>query len=212
MDLKDKHIVVTGGAGALGSALVALFKERGAEVHAPTHAEVDLDDEAAVTKFYEGLPSLWASVHAAGGFVAGPLVDTELATWREQMATNATSCFLCTREAVRAMKKGGGGGRIVNVTSMSTMAPTAGMIAYLAAKAAVVALTIHVAAEVVADGIFVNAVAPAIIDTPKNREAMPKADFDKWPKPSDVAASIAWLAGPENTMTFGTVVPIYGRA
>ncbi len=212
MDLKDKHIVVTGGAGALGSALVALLEERGATVHAPAHGELDLRDEAAVTKFYAGLPALWASIHAAGGFTMKPLLDTTLETWRSMLDVNATSCFLCSREAVRAIRTSGGGGRIVNVASLSAMTPTGGMTAYLAAKAAVIALTQHVAAETLADGIFVNAVAPAIIDTPKNREAMPNADFDKWPKPSEIAQSIAWLAGPENTMTSGTIVPIYGKA
>jgi NAD(P)-dependent dehydrogenase (short-subunit alcohol dehydrogenase family) len=212
MDLKGKHIVVTGGAGALGSALVALLKEAGATVHAPSRAELDVTHEGSVTKFYADLPSLWASIHAAGGFVASPLVDTSLDAWRGQIDTNATSCFLCSREAVRAIRKSGGGGRIVNVASLSALSPTAGMAAYLASKAAVVALTQHVAAEALADGILVNAVAPQIIDTPANRKAMPNADHDKWPKPTEVAQSIVWLAGTENTMTSGTIVPIYGKA
>src|SRR5262249_2745763 len=212
MDLTDKHIVVTGGAGALGSAGVGPPEERGATVHAPAHAEVDLADEAAVTKFYAELPSLWGSIHAAGAFTMAPLAETKLETWRSLIDTNATSCFLCSREAVRAIRKTGGGGRIVNVASLSALTPTGGMVAYLASKAAVIALTQHVAAETLADGMFVTAIAPAIIDTTKNREAMPNADFDKWPKPSELAQSIAWLAGPENTMTSGTIVPIYGKA
>jgi NAD(P)-dependent dehydrogenase (short-subunit alcohol dehydrogenase family) len=84
------------------------------------------------------------------------------------------------------------------------------MVAYSAAKAAVGALTQALAEEVRADGILVNAVLPSIIDTPANRAAMPKAHFDKWPKPAEIARTIVWLASPENTLTSGALVPVYG--
>ena len=57
-----------------------------------------------------------------------------------------------------------------------------------------------------------NAVAPSIMDTPANRAAMPKADFDKWPKVEDVAATILFLASPGNTVTRGAIVPVYGKS
>ena len=72
------------------------------------------------------------------------------------------------------------------------------MIAYTAAKAAVAALTVALAEEVVNDGILVNAVAPSILDTPANRDAMPKADHHAWPKVAEVAATIAFLASSTN--------------
>ena len=74
----------------------------------------------------------------------------------------------------------------------------AGMAAYTIAKAGVAALTVALAEEVAKDGILVNAVAPSIMDTPANRKAMPKADFDAWPKVEEVAATIVFLASPDN--------------
>ena len=88
----------------------------------------------------------------------------------------------------------------------------AGMAAYTASKAAVAALTVALAEEVAKDGILVNAVAPSIMDTPANRKAMPKADFVAWPKVEDVAATILFLASPENAVTRGAIVPVYGKS
>jgi NAD(P)-dependent dehydrogenase (short-subunit alcohol dehydrogenase family) len=76
----------------------------------------------------------------------------------------------------------------------------------------VAALTRCLAEEVKAENIFVNAVAPSIIDTLANRAAMPKADASRWPKPSEIAKTILWLASPENSLTTGAVVPVYGSA
>ena len=104
---------------------------------------------------------------------------------------NLLSCMLCCRAAVTAMA--GGGGRIVNVSARAGLEwrSGAGMVAYTASKAAVAALTAALAEEVAKDGILVNAVAPSIMDTPANRQAMPKADYALWPKVEEVAATIA---------------------
>ena len=106
------------------------------------------------------------------------------------------------------------GGRIVNVAARPALEPRlgAGMTAYTIAKSGVAALTIALAEEVAKQGILVNAVAPSIMDTPANRAAMPKADFDKWPKVEDVAATILFLASPGNTVTRGAIVPVYGKS
>ena len=88
----------------------------------------------------------------------------------------------------------------------------AGMAAYTSSKAAVAALTAALAEEVVKVGILVNAVAPSIMDTPANRAAMPQADHAAWPKTEEVAATILFLASPDNTVTRGGVVPVYGRS
>ena len=84
--------------------------------------------------------------------------------------------------------------------------------AYAASKAAVATLTVALAEEVVKAGILVNAVAPSIMDTPANRKAMPKADYAAWPKVEEVAATILFLASPENKVTRGGIVPVYGRS
>ncbi len=80
------------------------------------------------------------------------------------------------------------------------------------ARRRVAALTAALAEEVAKDGILVNAVAPSIMDTPANRQAMPKADYAAWPKVEEVAATILFLASPDNRVTRGAVVPVYGKS
>jgi NAD(P)-dependent dehydrogenase (short-subunit alcohol dehydrogenase family) len=88
----------------------------------------------------------------------------------------------------------------------------AGMTAYAASKAAVAAFSVALAEEVAKDRILVNAIAPSIMDTPANRQAMPKADFASWPKVEEVAQTVLFLASPDNKVTRGAVVPVYGRS
>jgi len=231
MDFRNRHVVVTGGAGALGTAVVARLIEAGAVCHVPCLNEAEiarfrlrdhkqvavtvtgsLTDEAAIEKLYGGVTPLWASIHTVGGFAASALRDTDLATIRQQIEMNLISCILCCRAAVRSMT--GTGGRIVNVAARPGLEwrTGAGMTAYTAGKAGVAALTAALAEEVAKDDILVNAVAPSIMDTPVNRQAIPKADYALWPKVEEVAATIAFLASPENLVTRGAIVPVYGKS
>jgi NAD(P)-dependent dehydrogenase (short-subunit alcohol dehydrogenase family) len=231
MDFRDRHIVITGGAGALGTALVEALIANGAICHVPCFDEAEaqrfrlrehkqvrlvvagnLAEEAAVDRAYQGVAPLWASIHLAGGFAAGALRETDAATLRQQINMNFVSCLLCCRAAVQAM--GGNGGRIVSVAARAALEwrSGAGMAAYAASKAAVAALTSALAEEVAKDGILVNAVAPSIMDTAANRRAMPKADYALWPKVEEVAATILFLASPENRVTRGAVAPVYGKS
>ena len=77
---------------------------------------------------------------------------------------------------------------------------------------AVAAFTVALAEEVAKDDILVNAIAPSIMDTAVNRQAMPKADYALWPKVEEVAATIIFLASPENRVTRAAVVPVCGRS
>ena len=230
MDFRNRHVVVTGGTGALGTAVVEALVGAGATCHVPYLVEGeaqhfrlrdnpsvklskagDLADEAVVSRVYEGIAPLWASIHIAGGFAFGALREAETATIRQQIDMNFVSCALCCRAAVRAMS---GGGRIVNVSARAGLEWRTGanMAPYTAAKAAVAALTVALSEEVAKDGILVNAVAPSIMDTAANRNSMPKADHALWPKVEEVAATIAFLASPENRVTRGAVVPVYGKS
>jgi NAD(P)-dependent dehydrogenase (short-subunit alcohol dehydrogenase family) len=226
LDFAGQHVVVTGGTGALGAAVVDLLVDAGAVCHVPAHQRpqgaarervliepgIDLTDEAAVSRFYASLPELWASIHTAGGFAAGAIVDTSLANWKQMQESNGTTCFLCCREAVKKIRAGGKGGRIVNVASKPAVMAVAGLSAYAASKAVVASLTLGLSEELAAEGIWVNAVVPSIMDTPINRKAMPQAEHDKWPKLPEVAATIAFLASPQNQVTRGAMVPVYGRS
>jgi NAD(P)-dependent dehydrogenase (short-subunit alcohol dehydrogenase family) len=210
--MQGRQIVVTGGKGALGGAVVAWLEARGAVVHVPDIATVDLSNEAQATAYYAQLPPLWASIQLAGGFAMAPIAETSLADFEKQWRINAVTCFLACREAVRSIRKAGGGGRIVNVAARPVVAPVPEMTAYIAAKASVAAMTQALAAELVGDGILVNAVLPSIIDTPANRASMPDANHAAWPRPAELAAAIGFLASPENALTSGALVPVYGRA
>jgi NAD(P)-dependent dehydrogenase (short-subunit alcohol dehydrogenase family) len=225
------HIVVTGGTGALGAGVVDVLLERGATIHLPmvepelpkhlswrdherVHAtpKVSLDDEAQVSGFYERLPGLWASIHLVGGFAMAPIAGISLADFEKQWRLNTVTCFLTCREAVKAMRRTGGGGRIVNVAARPVVAPVGGMLAYVASKAGVASITQALAAELLAEDILVNAVVPSVIDTVANRAAMPNADHGSWPKPAQIAQTIAFLSSRENALTTGTLVPVYGHA
>lgn len=212
--MNGKHVVVTGGRGGLGGGVVEVLRARGATVHVLEAPEVDASNEAQVAEYFAGLPALWASIHLIGGFAMAPIADTAAADFEKQWRLNTLTCFLCCREAVKTIRRtgGGAGGRIVNVAARPAVQPVSKMIAYATAKAGVAALTQHLAAEVLADGILVNAVLPSTIDTPGNRAAMPKADHAAWPKPGELAETIAFLASPQNTVTSGALVPVYGRA
>jgi NAD(P)-dependent dehydrogenase (short-subunit alcohol dehydrogenase family) len=234
LDFTGRHVVVTGGTGALGAAVIQLLIDAGAVCHVPAfrqpqgavhervhiQSNIDLTDESAVGKFYDSLPSLWASIHTAGGFAAAAIADTSLAVWKQMHDTNSVTSFLCCREAIKKIRRtnadggggGGRGGRIVNVAAKPALIPTAGLSAYSASKAAVVSLTVSLSEELAAEKIWVNAVVPSIMDTPMNRQAMPKAEHDKWPKVSEVAATIAFLASPQNQVTRGALVPVYGKS
>ena len=210
--LTGRHVAVTGGRGALGKGVVAVLEEQGAIVHvSPEPPALRLDDEAQATAWFAALPPLWASIHLVGGFAMKPIVETTLADFESQWRVNTVTCFLSCREAIRALRAQGGG-RIVNVAARPVVAPVGGMAAYVAAKAGVAALTQALAAEVVKEGILINALLPSTIDTPANRASMPDADHASWPKPAELAATIAYLASPANTVTAGALVPVYGKA
>ncbi len=226
-----RQIVVTGGTGALGGAVLEQLLGEGATCHVPSSrpdagprfagddrvrlvANVDLTDAAAVDAFYASVPDLWASINLAGGFAMAPIERSGPREFSGMIDANALTVFLCCSAAARSMLGSGRGGRIVNVAARPALEPRrgAGMVAYAASKAAVAALTVALAEELKGAGILVNAIAPSTLDTPANRASMPKADFGKWVRLDDAAAAVAWLASPANRATSGAVLPLYGRA
>jgi NAD(P)-dependent dehydrogenase (short-subunit alcohol dehydrogenase family) len=240
VDFAGSHVVVTGGTGALGRAVIGALRTGNAVCHVPNLVaseldgfpyaadpgvhiarDVDLTDEAAVRRFYQALPPLWASIHLAGGFAMSPIGETSAADFIAQFRMNALSCFLCSAAAVTAFRArkvpgpgGAEGGRIVNVSARPALEPRlgAGMVGYTASKSAVAALTQAVAQELTDEQIWVNAVAPSILDTPANRAAMPDADHRRWVSPSHLAETVAFLASPANRVIRGAVIPVYGGA
>lgn len=223
-EFNDRNIVVTGGVGALGSSIVKELTERGASCYIPCFCEppadtesvfhigpIDLSDPTQVTNYYQGLPSIWASVHIAGGFSMSDICDTSVDDFERMWRMNTLSAFLCCQASVANMRAAKCAGRIVNVAARPAAEPVGGMLAYTTSKAGVASLTQCLAKEVAAEGITVNAILPAVIDTPANREAMPDADHASWPKTTEVANVVAALLSPANPLTSGALVPVYGR-
>ena len=102
-------------------------------------------------------------------------------------------------------------GRIVNVGAQSALQAASGFGPYAASKSAVHRLTESLAAELKLKGVTVNAVLPSIIDTPLNRRDMPKADFDRWVAPADLAAVMLFLASDEAKAVTGALIPVTGQ-
>ncbi|MDH3335279.1 MAG: SDR family NAD(P)-dependent oxidoreductase [Rhodospirillaceae bacterium] len=230
-DLTARNVVITGGTGQLGAGVCQAFLDLGAEVHIPafntreierfalsSHERVhitpniDLTDEQSVVEFYSSVPTLWASVHLAGGFAMSAITETSKDDFMQQINMNAVTAFLCCREAAKKMDKSGG--RIVNVAARPALEPRsgAGMAAYSAAKAAVSTMTQALGEELKEKDILVNAIVPSILDTRTNREAMPDANFAAWPKIDEVATAIIFLTSPQNKITSGSLLKVYGKS
>ncbi len=127
------------------------------------------------------------------------------------LTLNLKSAFLCCRAALPHMLARRSG-RIINISSRTAVVPAARQAAYNAAKAGVIALTQTLAEEVKHSGVTVNCVLPSILDTDANRKAFPKADYEKWVKPADLARVLAFLASDAASQITGAAIPVYGRA
>jgi NAD(P)-dependent dehydrogenase (short-subunit alcohol dehydrogenase family) len=230
--LQDRHVVVTGGTGALGAAVVKGFLQAGAACHIPAiesvapsgrlpdsgkiviSTSIDLADEASVGGFYSKLPPLHAVVNIAGGFAYAPIADSSAQVVHQQVSMNLVSCVLSCRAAIANFRKAGRGGHIVNIAARPALNPRQGanMTAYTAAKAAVAAFTVALAEEVKNENISVIALCPSTIDTPANRADMPKADHGTWIKPTAIAELIVAHCSLPETINSGALIPVYGKA
>jgi NAD(P)-dependent dehydrogenase (short-subunit alcohol dehydrogenase family) len=165
-------------------------------------AAADVVDELA-----EVLGGVDVLVNDAGTGHTTPLLDLDLATWREVFATDLDGAFLCLQRAARRMVAAGRGGRIVNITSVHEHQPRVGAAAYCAAKGGLGLLTKVAALELAEHGITVNAVAPGEIATAMTgqEDEDPTAPGHRRPgvplgRPghaAEVAAVVAFLASPD---------------
>lgn len=252
--LKDKVALVTGAASGIGRATALLFGREGARVMVTdisssgegvaqqiraagglaTFIAHDVTDESTwlkvMTRTLESYGRLDVLVNNAGIAISRMVTEMSLAEWREQMAVNLDSVFLGTKHAVRAMKLGGRGGSIVNVSSVSGLVGSPSTSAYAASKGGVRMLSKAVAVECAPDGIRVNTVFPGGVRTPiwenadwwdgfvqqvgSEEEAWKKLEaaspLGRMGEPDEIAEAILYLASDASRYVTGSELVVDG--
>lgn len=239
--MTDRVAIVTGAANGLGlacaerlvadgarlalvdangdglAAVAAAFAQREIEVEALTtdirSREACAGAVAATVARYGRVDVL---VNAAGVYPRRPVLDIAADDWQLVLQVNVLGTYFMMIEAIAAMRSRGGGGRIVNVSSIDGFKAHPANAHYAASKAAVISLTRSLALEVAPDGILVNSVAPGPMATEAAKatdwyEPMVAALPTRRPiEPAEVANLVAYLAAPENVSIAGENVVVSG--
>jgi NAD(P)-dependent dehydrogenase (short-subunit alcohol dehydrogenase family) len=225
IDVRDRVILVTGGAAGAGRGVVEALIDAGATVVATVHRRppqlpegveleiADLLDVAAVeplvARVTERHGRIDGLVCLVGGFKGGAFIQSERQTWQELIDLNLHSAVGITRAALPGMIARGYG-RIVTIGSRPAVDPAPNSSAYAAAKAAVIAMTRGLARELRGSGVTANCVLPSTIDTPQNRELLPRADPSKWVTPRQLGQVVAFLCSEPAGAIRGAAIPVYG--
>lgn len=229
-DFKDKVVVIAGGTGVLGRAVVDKFVEAGAKTIVSDrvlpkegrgnpqceYLVLDAVHEESVSQFFADIKSRYGGadilVDVVGGYAAGqPVKELDLEVFDGQIELNLKSAFLLTKHAIQAMLEKGGG-KIVLTASRAAVDKGENSFAYSISKLGILRLVEAVAAENRKHNININAILPSIIDTPANRTAMPNAKHEIWPRPDQIARVVAFLASEEAELINGAAIPVYGKA
>jgi len=226
-------VVITGAFGALGSAVARAFGQTGARLALIDLAQpstdlqqefggkghmvlggADLADVDATRKAMAAIAmrcgGIDVLVNVAGGFRWEKVEDGDIDTWDSLYTMNLRSAVVATKSALPAMLERGGG-RIINIGAGAAGRAGPGMGAYAASKAGVQRFTEALAEELKDRNITVNAILPGIIDTPRNRLDMPKADFTRWVSTEAIARVIVFLASADAAPITGAAIPVFGR-
>jgi NAD(P)-dependent dehydrogenase (short-subunit alcohol dehydrogenase family) len=225
--------IVTGGAGALGSAVVRRFAGEGMKVAVPVQPapadgahhsgqglpgvlliEADLTQEPDVAMCVErvqrelGPPDIL--VNAAGGYAGGASLEhVSLEEWDSMLSVNLRTAFLMSRAVVGGMKARNFG-RIVSIAASAALTEGRKRIPYAVSKAGIATLTRDLSSEVKGTGVTVNAIAPSIILTDANKRSMPAADSSAWVTPQEIASVISFLCSHDARSISGNVLRMDG--
>jgi NAD(P)-dependent dehydrogenase (short-subunit alcohol dehydrogenase family) len=228
--LSGRTIIVLGATGGLGRAVTERLRADGASVLAadraiPAEADrqdrlsyiaVDALDEASVSAAFAtppaGPPPVAGVINLIGGYTPPQaLTSLDIGVLRQQLELNLVAAAIITKYAM-PMLAARGGGPLVHVSSRVAVQDGENTFAYSVSKLDVNRLVEAAAAEGPGDGVRVNCIMPSIIDTPANRAAIPNAGYDQWPKPSELAAVLAFLVSDDAILISGAAIPVYGRA
>ena len=237
-DFTNKVVAVTGAAGNLGKATAMAFHDAGAKLALIDRRREDLSDvfadsipegemcfyvsgdltdeqyvSEAVYAIYQNFGSFDVLVNIAGGFTMGPPVhETPVDSWDFMINLNARTVFLMSRATIPYFIDQGHG-KIINIGARAALSGKPYMAPYTVSKSAVIRLTESMAEELKEiDGINVNCILPGTIDTMRNRQDMPDADFSKWVTPQALADIIVFLASEDARAINGASIPVYGRS
>lgn len=232
IDMSDQVVLITGAAGALGSAVVETFASAGATVvgsdvvdvtdedslldpDAPSEfISADFTDPDSVSQTVDRIVDTYGRldvlVNVAGTWMGGdPFEETDVSTFDALININLKTMFLASKVALPHLQDAGGA--IVSISARSSLEGGTGDGIYRATKAGVRLLTESIAEEN-RGSVRANAVMPSIIDTPMNRNMMPDADHEAWVDPREIAAVILWLCSDGASVTSGAAIPVYGEA
>lgn len=217
-----RTVAVTGGQSGIGAAVVCRMRADGhqvlsIDVDPGADLVLDVSSAEAVSGAAETLAAVDVLVNSAGVMGAiSTVADTDYGAWRRVFDVNLHGTFLMSQAVVAGMRERGWG-RIVNLSSMAGKEGHPGIAAYSASKAAIISLTKSLGKELAADGVAVNVITPAVIDTP-----MPAAmggAVDRFARAipmgrvgtaDEVAELVAWLASPRCSFSTGAVYDISG--
>ncbi|MCU1551762.1 MAG: putative short-chain dehydrogenase/reductase [Glaciihabitans sp.] len=218
-----KKAIVTGGQSGLGAACVSRLRDQGITVVTLDLAPgadytVDVSDSASVNEAVAAIGPVDILINSAG--IVGPnkpLWEITDAEWQKTFSVNANGVFNLCRAVIPGMKDKGWG-RIVNMASIAGKEGNPNLSAYSASKAAVIGLTKSLGKELAETGILVNAIAPAVIETPMNASNTPemlsymisKIPMGRLGQAHEVAALVSWLASEECSFSTGAVYDISG--
>jgi 3-oxoacyl-[acyl-carrier protein] reductase len=218
-----KKAIITGGQSGLGAACAMRLRADGVDVvtfDLASNADYSLDitDPSAVAAAVAAVGNVDILINSAG--IVGPNVplwEADLAAWKQTFDVNVHGLFNVTKAVVPGMIAAGWG-RIVNIASMAGKDGNPNLAAYSASKAAVIGLTKSLGKELSRAGVLVNAIAPAVIDTPMNAKTDPAVlahitsliPMGRIGRAEEVAALVSWLTSDELSFSTGAVYDISG--
>jgi NAD(P)-dependent dehydrogenase (short-subunit alcohol dehydrogenase family) len=229
--MMSKTVLITGATGNLGGAVLKKFLEKGFQAAAlvsdrrPHNLKstdrlkpfpVDLLDENSVKQTARQVAEVFGQIDmavlTAGGFAMGGLADTGEPELEKMYRLNFLTSYHIARQVFLLMQQQEDGGQIILTGSHPGLHPgsAGGMISYALSKSLVFRLAEVINGEGKGSGITASVVVPGTMDTPRNRQAMPDADYTTWVSPAEIADNVYHLFTPAGRQLGETVIKIYG--